>query len=275
MSAVLEARPNAPSRLALGGVGALDVGTSSGDLNTLYLKEDFLFLDQSTTANGLLATWYNQGSGATTIVDLKDNSHFGVWKFGNTAGVTLNLYQNLFALTSVQKAVARFVVMADHSPETGSNEWFVGFYYTPSTFPCGALLSQAQGYTGLPLANGGPGNVDCTSGLVSGTYNGTGSGGSGVLGYLQTNFLPAANQWVDLVVVWTPTQCRFYCAPEGNVPVLKNSINTTIPAGTMAPPVVIQNSSPVSNLYVDRIEVAYQFGTSFNRFTGNSALISL
>lgn len=248
--------------------------SNSGDLNALYIKEDFLILDQSTTVNSPYALWYNQGS-ATSVVDLKDNTHFGVWKFGNGAGLTLNLFQNLFALSPIQKAIARFVVMPDHSPETGGNEWYVGFYYTPATFPCGVLLSQAQGFTGLPLANGGPGNVDCTTGLVAGTYNGTASGGASELGYLQTLFLPGTNQWVDLIVVWTPTQCRYYCALEGQTPVLKASIHTTIPAGTFAPPVLIQNNSSLTNLYVDRVEVSYQFATSFNRFEGNAQLITL
>lgn len=262
-----------PGALAGGGGGA--AASNSGDLNTLYIKEDFLLLDQATTVNAFLATWFNQGSGATSIVDLKDNAHFGVWKFANTAGLTLNLYNNLFALSSIQKAIMRVVCMPDNSPETGNHEWYAGFYYTPATFPCGALLSQAQGFTGLPLANGGPGNVDCTTGLVAGTYNGTASGGASEMGYLQTGFLPATNQWVDLIVVWTPTQCRYYCAPEGQTPVLKAAINTTIPAGTLAPPAMIQNNSPATNLLVDRIEVCYQFATSYNRFQGNPALITL
>jgi hypothetical protein len=111
--------------------------------------------------------------------------------------------------------------------------------------------------------------------LLAGTYNGSAGSGGGEMGYLQTGFLPAANQWVDLIVVWTPTQCRFYCAVESQTPVLLASINTTIPANTFAPPVMITNHSNVTNLYVDRIEYSYQFNTSYNRFNGNANLISL
>lgn len=247
--------------------------SSSGDLNVIYIKDDLEFPDVGSTSNALNARWIT--TAGVTFVDLKDSSHWGVWKVAGGNSITLNQYQNLYALTSVQKAVMRVVCMADASPETGTDEWYVGFFYTVvSSYPCGVLMSQAQGFTGLPLANGGPGNVDPTTGLVAGTYNGSGASGSGVLGYLQTGFLPAANQWVDLVVVWTPTACRFYCAQEGQTPVLKASIHTTIPIG-FAPPAIIQNNSAATNLYVDRIELSYEFSTTYNRFEGNSSLLKL
>src|SRR6516225_9897974 len=118
--------------------------TSSGnDLNTIYVKDDLETLNNATSANAFFARWIT--TGGVGIVDLQDGGHYGVWKLPAGAAVTLNQYNNLYALTSVQKAVARFVLMADNSPETGTFEWYAGLYYTVTggNFPCGVLFSQA------------------------------------------------------------------------------------------------------------------------------------
>jgi hypothetical protein len=152
--------------------------------------------------------------------------------------------------------------MADHVPEAGTSEWYLGFYdhsALTANNPCGALFSQAQGYTGLPLANGGSGNVIPTPGLLAGTYDGLGG-----LGYLQSGFTPVANVWMDLIVVWTPTACRFYAATEGSAPALVATITTNVPHNLMPFPQLSNNTSG-TNVSIDRAELWVYVNTPGNQ----------
>lgn len=227
--------------------------------NVIRFVDDF---DQVDIASGS-QTFARASSwiGTATPVEMGDANHWGVWKIVPATSIKWAWYTGSVAVNTfnpLSKAIFRVVLKVDNTPETGTYEWYVGFYdkstYTTNN-PCGALLSCAQGYTGLPLANGLPGNVDASKGIIAGTYDGLGATGPQHLGYLQSGYQPVINGWMELIAVWTPTQCRFYLADETATSIpLVATITTTIPLNMMPIPNITNNSN-VTNLFVDRAEL--------------------
>lgn len=236
-----------------------------------YLREEFIDYDFFTSATP--TRWL--ASAATWGQNPASAGHWG--QLGLPAGGSL-IYNpavtDAISLTSqnfniLTKAVVRWVLMANSVAHASKTEWWAGFMNSVSNQQQGALFSFAlnSGWSNtLPNANGVPGFVDNTTGLVAGTYASI-SGGN--YGYIQSFYTPQPNVWMDLVVVYTPTQNRFYCGPYGTPPPLVATINNNICTGPSLPG--INNATGADNitLYIDFCEILYQVAdTAAARFKG-------
>ena len=246
-------------------------GGQSASASYRYLKDDLDFITWNTGAGASGGTTWTTSGGAFTWAQ-EPGDHFGVIKLPKTNNAGLIGNQDTtsgsgVAFAALQKAVARFVVLPDNSPEVANNEWWCGFFNSFTNQQFGALFSAAQGFTNLPNANGVAGFVNPATGLIAATYNSV-SGGN--LGYIQTGLQPVANQWLDLIVVWTPVANRFYAAVYGNTPVLVATITNNICSNQSIYPAIF-NASANTNLYCDRIEVIWQ-STNAKQWMGEGLL---
>jgi hypothetical protein len=227
---------------------------------TIYLREEFIDYD---FYNGVQPTrWLCGGIGWGQATP--DIGHWG--QLSIPAGTYL-IYNpattDAIALTSqnfslLKFAIIRWVLMASAATQTTKEEWWAGFMNSTGNQQQGALFSFAinSGWSNsLPNANGVPGYVDNTKGLIGGTYNGI---SAGHYGYIQSNYMPKPGVWMDLIVVQTPTQVRFYCGDYGTPPPLVAAINNNICQGPTLPG--INNGATAANitLYVDFCEILYQ-----------------
>jgi hypothetical protein len=234
--------------------------------NYLYYADDFNSVSWTTTAGGP-AFWSTYGSAPAYAAT--DDDHFGVVSFSNGQGLNIQNTPGV-NFSALKKAVIRFIVKQSASTTTGTNEWICGFMNSLTNEQSGALFSYALGFTGLPNANGVPGNVDASRGIIAGTYD---SITGGTYGYIQTNYLPSPGVWMDMIISLSPTQANFYLGSYGRTaPPLVATITNNLPLTRELWP-AIANFVPSNILSLDRAEILWQ--TLYpNRFMGSS-LVSL
>jgi hypothetical protein len=239
--------------------------------DAIYVFDDFV-TQSFASGGGPGILWTISGSAG---YGAGAGDHYGILTFpalGNS--ISANLGGNTsIPFTLLAKAVVRFVVAPTTAPvlATGTNEWYCGFQEVGGQ-NYGALFSNAQGYGNATLpADGGVGFVDATTGLVAGTYNNVATNN---YGYKQTLVQPALNQWLDLIIAWTPTACRFYAGPYGVPPPLKatitnNLVNSPTP---MIRALFASNMQSGAVVSVDRIEYMLQPSSGAPRFLGGRML---